>query len=100
MTYITKPVHLFPALVGGITTTTKIPVAQRSIADAPDDAHITPLELVTFLQQYGLVIVPENRTYTDDDAAAADGLAIGDPYYLSLNNSYNLPAGLLKKRTE
>lgn len=37
--------------------------------------------------------------YPDDIAAANDGIEIGDNYFLSIDNSYNLPHGVLKKRT-
>jgi hypothetical protein len=68
----------FPALPA-LTATTKIPAAQRSALDDPEDLHFTPADIEAYLTTRGFLIIQETR-YNDDAAAAAGGVAPGKPY--------------------
>jgi hypothetical protein len=43
---------------------------------------------------------PLDREFDNDDDAKANGLAIGEKYYLSENNTYGMPWGMPKKVVE
>lgn len=87
------------ATIPSLTTTTLLHTARRSTAESPQEYRFTVQALVDFLgSQYD--ILPIQGIYDSDSAAAADGVAVGELYELSLTNIYGLPDGLLKRRRE
>jgi len=85
----TKPVYLFPLMPGSLTDETKIPIAQRSNAESPEDQHITPRKIADYLEADGFQkTIP--GPYAGDSAAATAGVGIGESYRLSEENDYDM----------
>lgn len=88
-------VHEFPYM-SSLTAETKVPAAQRSNAEDPEDLLWTITQLMDFLTANGWIQI--QGVYASDAAAATGGVAIGQWYETDYGHEEGIPAGVAKKR--
>jgi S1-C subfamily serine protease len=84
--------------IEALHATTQLYTQRRRSDLPPNERKFTVADMAAFLEtEYGWIAI--QGAYTDDSAAADDGVTVGQVYELTADNIYGLPAGTLKKRT-